>query len=110
MPLEIEGAVLTWRLIEGGQILGRVFVQFNQNVVLTGTPLWTLIDGQGNEHKCNWATPHIKEDDDIVDYVVGNFRAQPAFGPYELGVTALDPAIQTTGHDKIPGGAYPISQ
>lgn len=110
MALSIEDAVLTWRLIEGGQILGRVFVQFNENVVLVGTPQWKLIDGQGNEHNCIWATPHIKEDDDIVDYVVANFRAQPAFGPYELAVTALDPAIQTMGHDKIPGGSYPITQ
>lgn len=110
MALEIEGAVLTWRLIEGGQILGRVFVQFNEVVILTGVPEWKLIDGQGNEHKCIWATPHIQPDDDIVDYVVGNFRAQPAFGPYELLCAALDPAIQTPGTDKIPGGTYPISQ
>lgn len=108
MALEIEAAYLTWRVIEGGNILARVFVQFNEDVILTGIPDWQLIDGLGNDHKCIWATPHIKPTDDIVDFVVGNFHAQPAFDVYQLRVAGADPAVQTPGFSKIPGGDYPL--
>lgn len=105
---EIVETILIWRVIEGGQVLGRVFVTFSEVVELVGTPAWTLIDSLGNDHKCIWATPHISDIAERVDFVVANFHASPAFGPYALSVPAGDPAVKNNSAVEVPGGVYGI--
>lgn len=108
MPFDIDSIGLTWRVIEGGRILARIIVNFNEIVRLSGKPLWQLQDGLGNNHSAIWATPHISDPDERVDYVVANFPATPAMAPFNVFFPADDPAVENGSTDKVPTQTLPV--
>lgn len=96
---------------EGGTLIVYVRVQFADEVTLTGTPAYLLVEAFGATHKAINAKPHITSPPGLlVDFVLIRFNM--AFGdPGELSLTIPDddPAIEGPGGDLVEGGSYGVA-